>query len=158
MNLSTIGQQIVKYAPTLGKALMVIPGGQIPGGIITLLAEAFGGATPAEISTNIAQDPEAEYKLKQLEFQHAENILTLQNQTTQQEYQAVESARGWVEGLKWFVFGLAAWGLVLLTVALIASIFTNVIITTEEKWLIAKVSTIVIPVLAALVGLMRNNK
>lgn len=163
MTLQNIGQQIVKYAPTLGKALMFIPGGQIPGAVLSLLGTAFGGTTPEEISTNIQRDPEAEFKLKQLDLQHAENIMSMQNQAAQQQFEADKIAADqelqsqknrmdWVVTMKWFIYALVGWGALMLTLTIVASIYGNVVITAEEKWLIGKVSAIFIPLLALAAG------
>lgn len=163
MTLQNIGQQIVKYAPTLGKALMFIPGGQIPGAVLSLLGTAFGGTTPEEISTNIQRDPEAEFKLKQLDLQHAENIMSMQNQAAQQQFEADKIAADqelqsqknrmdWVVTLKWFMFGLMGWVALMVTLIVVASIFEDVVITDREQWLIGEGVALFVAVMSLVAG------
>lgn len=86
MNINEIIKYVSKSAPLLGSVL----GGPIGGtaGIaLSLIANMFNAnpKDPAEIFSKMAEDPEAEIKLQQLEFQHKENLLQIQTQNYSRE-------------------------------------------------------------------------
>ena len=58
-----------KSAPVLARAL----GSPLAGTALALLSSAFG-VSPDNLAATIAADPEAELKLKTLEYQHAEEL------------------------------------------------------------------------------------
>ena len=78
MDLSAIKKAISAYAPLLGSAV----GGQAGGIVGSLIATAFGGnfQNQQDLLTKIQSDPEAAIKLRQLQDQHQEALMVLENQ------------------------------------------------------------------------------
>lgn len=68
---------VAKTSPILGQAL----GGPIGGIVGSLVAQLFGGSVqnPDELAQKIIADPEAALKIKQLEYNHKEQLETLAN-------------------------------------------------------------------------------
>lgn len=70
-----IANVIKSAAPAIATAL----GGPAAGGAVKLLTSAFGGSAddPADLLQRIQQDPEAMTRLKELEYNHAEEMRRL---------------------------------------------------------------------------------
>jgi hypothetical protein len=91
MDLADIGKTVAKYAPYLGKVLP-IPGGELLG---QLVAEAFDGDLKKQddLISKIEQDPQAEYKLIDMQNKYAIEIAELAIKQLEIENQERDSAR-----------------------------------------------------------------
>lgn len=91
MDLSDLGKTIAKFAPLLGTALAG-PGGAAIGSII---AAKFGGSdsNPEALSTLIQADPDAAFKLKEIESENEIELAKIALQQAQAEYQDRANAR-----------------------------------------------------------------
>lgn len=78
MDLSAVKNAISIYAPLLGGAI----GGQAGDLVGSLIAMAFGSSfkNPEDLLAKIRSDPEAALKLRQLQDQHQEALMALENQ------------------------------------------------------------------------------
>lgn len=88
MELSNL---VSKAAPLLGSVL----GGPLGGIAASLISAVFnnGSSSADELQQKIAQDPEAEIKLKQIEAQNLASLLALHNQRFQAANEDIQDAR-----------------------------------------------------------------
>lgn len=172
MNLKDILQSFSHIAPNLGKVLDLIPGDQIPGTLLSLLGEAFGGTDEASISQAIQADPASAIKLRQIDSD--ERLATLANklQENQAAYAAQQETQSFFLALfnrlmtgfgpvKYFLLAFVGWYLLLFSFAFMASIFTNVIITADERWMLAKLTapfSAIFSLLTVIIPLLFRNK
>lgn len=85
MSLATV---VAKFSPLLGSALSTVC--PIAGLVVKALGLAFGGTTQDEIAANIAGDPDAAVKIKQLETEHEDALLQVQLGIRQGAYEREE--------------------------------------------------------------------
>lgn len=69
MDYKAIASSVLKYSPSIAAAL----GGPIAGTLVSSLSAMFGVSTEA-LSQTIARDPSAEFKIKQVELEHAAEL------------------------------------------------------------------------------------
>lgn len=89
--LTDLPSVLLKSAPLLATAVASPAAGMA----VSLLESVFGlsNSKPAELIAKISADPDRELKLKQLEAQHGENLITLANAKYALEAQDRSSAR-----------------------------------------------------------------
>jgi hypothetical protein len=79
MNFETIKEIVSKFAPLLGS--VITEANPIAGLIIMAIAKLFGASSdPSDIANKIANDPDAEVKLKKLELDHSLALQQNQNE------------------------------------------------------------------------------
>ena len=147
MNLTEILQGFSHVAPKLAGMVSLIPGGQIPGALLGLLGSFFGGTDEDTVAKAIAADPEAAVKLRQIDSDERLGVIDRDLQARKMAYDALQQSRDWIKELKWFVAIYCGWSMALFTVAFLASIFTTVVISQEEQWLLAKLSIPVVGIM-----------
>lgn len=91
MNFETLIPIVSKYAPLLGASL----GGPAGGVIGSLISVAFGGNSkqPDDLMRRITSDPEAELKLRDLEYKHQESLLQINSKDYVTEVDDRKNAR-----------------------------------------------------------------
>lgn len=147
---ATIADFAPKLATVLGALSPIFPFAGPAGLVVGLLAKTFGGSTPDEISSNIGQNPDAAVKLAELEEQHGDLVLTnhlLTIQATnahseiinQQNIGAKQNLQNWLSDnwQKRMILVACLYSVVLFTVVLLACMFFNIQLTTQEMTLIS---------------------
>lgn len=91
MSTQALIQKISSYAPLVGTAL----DGPLGGLIGTLIENLFGASpkNPDELLNKINADPEAELKLKSLQYQHETELAQINAGNVKEEIDDVENAR-----------------------------------------------------------------
>lgn len=89
MNWSELGKKVADYAPLLGGAL-----GPVGAGVGALIASEFGTEnTPDAINSFIADNPEAQVKLREVELAHKSQLQRIKLETLQAELGDKANAR-----------------------------------------------------------------
>lgn len=161
MNLKSVLANVSHVAPTLAKVISLIPGGQIPGALLGLLGEAFGGTDETTIANNIQTDPNVVIKLKQIDSDERLATLANQLQSDQGAYAAQQATQAWVKTFEYFIGGclIGTGGFFMFVV--IATIVTNVQISPDEKWLLTTIAapsaTLFSGLISAFIQLMKRK-
>lgn len=92
--LTELATIVSKAAPILGSALI----GNYGAMALQLIQAVFGGTTPTETLGNVAADPDAAVKLKQIEDEHGSALAKLSEEDTMSArgMTGVETVRHWL--------------------------------------------------------------
>lgn len=140
MKLKDLVPLVSGAAPILGGLLGGPVGAAAASAAAALLGSAFGvnPSDPRAIAAAIQNDPDARFKLAQLEAQHQETLQQLALQQQQQTEQGLQNSRQWLSSPRaqntiiiLFIYIVAVF-----TVVFLACLFFNIQINSSEKLLI----------------------
>lgn len=121
MNLSDLGKTIAKAAPLLGAALA----GQAGATVGSLIAAKFGGGESSadELNALIQADPNAAFKLKEIESENEIQLAQIALQHAQAQYADRANARGREKSLGDKTTRILAYLITLGLIAFVLSLF-----------------------------------